>query len=281
MNARKLCLALIVLALAACDNLAPTVQPTRTVSAPTLAASPVVRPYLPPLEPTGLSYIGISEPTAASLPRDSELPPLPEGTIMPGESRQPISLTSPDGALLHGDLYSAVVLERPPGILMLAPDRSAWLDLPLRLQARGFTVLALNTRGGGQSNLATGDFGAMLSALAEIVDPGRIGVIAAEAGADEALGGCAAEPLCDVLAVISPLDATLSGSAIVRYNPRPLFIAAGTGDAAFGIAQSLNNAARGDVRFEQIESSARGAALLLAQPALGDALIAWMEAQFP
>ena len=81
--------------------------------------------------------------------------------------------------------------------------------------------------------------------------------------------------------VLSPLDQTLTSSAILRYNPRPLFIAAGTGDPTFSVAQSLNNAARGSIRFEEIDSAARGAALLQAQPALTDALIEWVEAQFP
>ncbi len=277
---RKL-IVVVVLLLAACDNLMPTVEPTRTLSAPTLAASPVVRPYAQEHEPTALLNAGINDPTAAALPRDSELPPLAEGTIIPGESRQPISVTAPDGTALDGDLYTAAVLERPPGILMLAPDRTAWLDLPLRLQARGFTVLAISSRGAGQSNLATGDFAAMINALSQLVDPGRLAVIGADAGADEALAGCANEQLCDALAVLSPLDQTLISSAILRYNPRPLFIAAGTGDPTFSVAQSLNNAARGSIRFEQIDSAARGAALLQAQPALTDALIEWVEAQFP
>ncbi|MBK8030297.1 MAG: hypothetical protein IPK17_12505 [Chloroflexi bacterium] len=277
---RKLML-IAALLLAACDNLTPTLEPTRTLSAPTLASSPVVRPFAPEREPTALLNAGVNDPTAAALPRDSELPPLPEGTIAPGESRQPITVTAPDGTVLEGDLYSAAVLERPPGILMLAPERSAWLDLPLRLQAQGFTVLAINSRGAGQSNLATGDFAAMLNALSQLVDPGRLAVIGADSGADEGLAGCATDDLCDALAVLSPLDQTLTSSAILRYNPRPLFIAAGTGDAAFSVAQNLNAAARGTVQFQQIESAARGAALLQAQPALGDALIDWVQAQFP
>lgn len=274
-------ISLAALLLAACDNLSPSIQPTRTLSAPTLAASPVVRPYAQEQEPTALVNAGVNDPTAAALPRDSDLPPLLEGTMIPGESRQPISVTAPDGAILAGDLYAAPTVARPPGVLMLAPDRAAWLDLPLRLQAQGFTVLAVNNRGGGNSNLATGDFGALLNALSQVVDPGRLAVVGAESGADEALAGCAAEQLCDALAVFSPLDATLISSAILRYNPRPLFIAAGTGDGAFGVAQTLNSMARGALRFEAIESAARGAGLILAQPALGDALIAWLETQFP
>jgi len=277
---RRFIFVLLIL-LAACDNIAPTADaPTRT-PAPSLEASPVVRPYAQEREPTAFINAGVNDPTAASLPRDSELPPLPEGTIIPGESRQPISVTAPDGTVMQGDLYTAAVVERPPGILMLAPDRTAWLDLPLRLQARGFTVLAMNGRGDGRSNLATGDFGSMLEALSQLVDPGRIAVIGAEQSADESLGGCAAEQLCDALVLISPLDQTLSSSAILRYNPRPLFVAAGTGDSAFSVAQTLSNNARGELQFDWIESSSRGAALLLVRPALGDSIIEWVEAQFP
>jgi hypothetical protein len=72
----------------------------------------------------------------------------------------------------------------------------------------------------------------------------------------------------------------LSSSAILRFNPRPLFIAAGTGDSAFGVAQNLDAMARGAHQFEQIDAAARGAALIMAQPSLGDALIDWLAEVF-
>jgi hypothetical protein len=39
---------------AACDNIAPTLTPTRPISAPTLQASPTVLPFMPSDEPTRL-----------------------------------------------------------------------------------------------------------------------------------------------------------------------------------------------------------------------------------
>ena len=45
---------LTICCFAACDNIAPTLTPTRPLSAPTLEASPTVLPLLPAHEPTQL-----------------------------------------------------------------------------------------------------------------------------------------------------------------------------------------------------------------------------------
>lgn len=278
----RLLIFLCLILIAACDNVAPTPTPTRALSAPTLEASPVLRPLAQEHEPTQFLSAGQNDPTAAALPRDSELPPLPVGTLVPGESRQPINVTAPDGSILTGDLYPTAPDARVPGILMLAPDRSAWLDLPLRLQAEGYTVLSMNAREVGNSTAATGDFSAMIEALSEVssVDPGRIAVIGAESGADEALAGCAAQLLCDILVLFSPLDSALASDAILRYNPRPLFITAAQDDANFIVADRLRGSAQGTIGFEPIEGQGRGASLLQAQPALADSVIAWLQEQF-
>jgi hypothetical protein len=272
---------LLTIILAACDNAAPTLTPTRVLSAPTLEASATVLPLMQEREPTLSVNAGQNDPTAAALPRDSELPPL-ESTLVPGETRQSIAITAPDGTQMQGDLYASATGERSPAILMLAPDRGAWLDLPLRLQARGFSVIAMNATA-GSSNLPTGEFGAMLQALSQLssVDPGRIAVVGAEGGADAALTGCAADLLCDALVLLSPTDAVGAENAMLRYNPRPIFLAAGEGDPGLSVIARLRDAARGTVGYETVAGSARGTGLITAQPALGDAIIDWLEAQLP
>lgn len=273
-------LCLLVL-LAACDNAVPTPTPTREISAPTLQASPTVLPLMQAQEPTQLLFSGQNDPTAAALPRDSELPPLDAGTRVPGESRQPIQVTAPDGVQLIGDLYASPVQPAPPGILLLAPETTGWLDLPLRLQNQGYSVLVMPLRPGLVINSAAGlgDFSAMIQALGQVSDPGHLGVIGAEAGADLALTGCAVEPLCNALGLFSPTDEELAQLAITRYNPRPIFLAVGQADSSFGIVEYLRGAARGEIGYHPVEGAVRGAALLQARPALTDDLIEWLALQ--
>ncbi len=279
---RQLFAVLCLFAFAACDNIAPTLTPTRPISAPTLQASPTILPFVPAQEPTQLEYVGQNDPTAASLPRDSELPPLAAGTLAPGETRQSIQVTAPDGTQLSGDLYLSPTQDPSPGILMLAADQdaSAWVDLPLRLQNQGYSVLVMPLRPNSAANSTTslGDFEAMIQALGQLGDPGHMAVVGAEAGADVALAGCAVEPLCDALVLLTPTDLDIAQNTIIRYNPRPIFLAVGQNDAAnFGVVEYLRGSARGESGYDAVaDSSARGTALLQADPPLTDRLIEWL-----
>lgn len=205
------------------------------------------------------------------------MPPLAVGTQEIGNPRQPVQVTAGDGTQMNGDLYMAFSDTPAPGILMLAPERSAWVDLPLRLQAAGFTVMAMDLR----PNAAVGDVDGMLRALTqmETVDAGHMGVIGAEAGADLALVACAQGSPCDALVMLSPAQETTVTGAILQYNPRPLFMSAGQDDAAFAITELLRASVRGTLGYEPIPGSARGAALLQSNPPLGDHIIEWLVEQ--
>jgi hypothetical protein len=267
---------------AACDNIAPTLTPTRPISAPTLQASPTVLPFVPSDEPTRLLYVGQNDPTAAALPRDSELPPLAAGTVVPGETHQPIVVTAPDGVQLSGDLYISPTQDLSPGILMLSADNSAWLDLPLRLQRQGYTVLAMPLRPDTTANSASalGDFEAMIMALAQVADPGHLAVVGAETGADMALAGCAVELLCDALVLLTPTDLDIAQNTIIRYNPRPIYLSVARNDGVnFGIVEYLRGSARGEIGYDLVDGQARGAALLQTDPPLTDRLIEWLGTQ--
>lgn len=279
---RKLLAVLLLLAFAACDNIAPTPTPTRPLSAPTLEASPTILPLMQAQEPTQLLYAGQNDPTAAALPRDSELPPLAAGTIVPGQTRQPIQVTAPDGTQLSGDLYVSPTQTLSPGILMLAADNAAWLDLPLQLQNKGYVVLVMPLRPNtvASSETARGDFEAGIQALAQVADPGHLAVIGAETGADVALAGCSTEDLCKALALITPTDQQIAQLSITGYNPRPLFLAVSqTDSASFGIVENLRSLARGEVGYEASDAQGRGTGLLQARPAITDQIIEWLGAQ--
>ncbi|MDX2161861.1 MAG: hypothetical protein SF162_11095 [bacterium] len=256
-----------LVALAACDGEVPTPIPTRTLSGPTLGATEIFRPDFPTPEPFNP---GMSSATAMGLPRDSELPPL---VLESGSSVQTIQLTAGDGTLLNGDLYINPGGERVPGVLLIAPSRAAWGDLPLRLTGRGYTVLSMDLRPGAP----LGDAITMLAAMANTpgVDPARIGVVGAEVGADLALVACAGDPLCDGLALITPTDA-LGVNFMSAFLPRPLWIAAAESDAGYAVAVTLEGAAPNQIDLFTAPGDQRGAALAAAEPAAADALIAFL-----
>jgi len=229
-------------------------------------------------EPTRLSNIGQNNATAAALPSGGELPPLAVGT-QSDEARQSVIVTAADGANLVGELYANPAGARGTGILFIAPDRGGWLDLPLRLQADGYTILSMDLRATMDTAVLPGDFEAMIGALAlaGTVDPGRIIVVGAEGGADMGLIGCGVNALCDALAMFSPVDESIMDSATLRYNPRPVFLAVGREDAAFAVGEAVRASARGTMTYEAIPGAGRGTGLLVAQPSLTDRLREWLD----
>lgn len=271
----RLAFCLLIL-LAGCEALAlqptPTLTPTRLMSAPTLEASPVVRGEVPTLPAQG--FIGQNNPTAAAAVSGGDLPPIAIGTGEPGAVSQPIQLPASDGLMLTGTLYSSGAA-RVPGVLLLAPDSAAWLDLPLRIQAAGFTVLTMNAG----SIRSLDDFSVVLRMLSDVgtVDPGGIGVVGAEDGANAALIGCAADRLCDAAALISPTQSL--ALPMQQFNPRAVFLAAGEADAlANPIINELMQSAQA-AALHSGQGAERGAALIGANPDIGDRLIEWLRDQ--
>ncbi|NDJ61735.1 MAG: hypothetical protein GYB67_11455 [Chloroflexi bacterium] len=263
--------------IAGCDNVPPTPTPTRVLSAPTLAPSPVFRPPLTVSPPPGARG-GQNDPTAAAAANEGGLPPIALGPEYSDENRQAIQVTGSDGAQISGDLYPGPNDVRGPGLLLLAVDRVGWLDLPGRLQAAGFTVMTMSIR----PNAPVGDFTAMIQALGQVgaVDPGRIGVIGVENGADLALQGCAVDPICDAAVLISPLTEGALIAALPGYNPRPLFLAAARDDqASFTVASAVQASATGPLAFESLGGVARGPVLLQSNPQLQTNIIAWLSDQ--
>lgn len=262
--------------LAACDNPPVELTPSYALSAPTLEPTQEFFPEVQTSEPTRRLFLGQNDPTAAAMPSGGELPPLAVGTSETGSARQAIQVTATDGTQMNGDLYLASG-DSAPGVLMLAPDRTAWLDLPLRLQQQGFTVLAMDLRTGATAD----DVDVLLRALTQMdtVNAGHMGLIGAEAAADLMMVACAQGSPCDALVMLSPADNATVSSAILQYNPRPLFMSAGESDAAFAITEMLRASIRGTLAYEAVPGTSRGAALLQAEPSLGDSIIEWLNTQ--
>jgi hypothetical protein len=215
----------------------------------------------------------MSDPTAAAQPRDGVLPPRALGES--DSARQEIEITAADGALLVGDLYQQGA-ERLPGVLLLGPDRLSWGSFPAELHAAGFTVLVMPVR---DATLVS-DAEVMIETLVSgTADPARIGAVGAAEGADLVLQACADLPVCDAVALLSPLAELTLLDALLRYNPRSVFLSASQNDEqAFSTARALHEAAVGEKEFQFFENAGRGTAMLSAQPDLGALMIEWLQA---
>lgn len=268
---RSFLLLLIVFVLAACDSPLPTPIPTRALSAPTLAPSPEVLPLIPEFDPAQSGGLGQSDPTAAALPSGAELPPLLVGTRDLASAFQTVQVTIASG-ILEGDLYTPATDLRVPGVILLASDRAAWLDFPLRLRDAGFTVLSMSFNTGDPSAFAS-----LIQTLIQVgtVDPTRVAVFAADSVSRAALDGCAAEPLCDAAALLNPQD--VSTDAVLRFNPRPLLIAAPANDTA--AAEALRPAVSGDAFFLYVPGAfSGGQSLTPGTP--GAQMIEWLRGRW-
>lgn len=264
---RYFLLFLTLFTLAACDSPLPTPIPTRALSAPTLAPSPEILPLIPEVDPAQTGGLGQSDPTAAALPAGAELPPLPVGTRDLASAFQTVQVTIASG-ILEGDLYTPSADLRVPGVILLAADRAAWLDFPLRLRDAGLTVLSITYNTGDPSAFAS-----LVQTLIQVgtVDPTRIAVVAADSASRAALDGCGADALCDAAALLNPQEVTTD--VVLRFNPRPLLIAAPASDTA--AAEALRPAVSGDAFFLYIPGSfSGGQALALGTP--GAQMIEWL-----
>ncbi len=267
--------------LGACAS-APAVTPTatRALTGPTLEPSPNPFAAGPPTEaqPYTLDE-GQFDPTVAAAPAQGALPPIaasPGGSSGGGQSVQFPAL---DGTPLEADLY-AQGEARVPGLLLVSQSRTDWGLLPVQLQAAGYTVLVLGLRSGAPSQ----DVVAGLDALGEVgtVDPARVGIIGAGAGADPALLACAQLALCDGAALLSPQNRSTLLNVLPDYGARPLLVAVSSSDAAaLETARDLVAFAGDAAQLAQYENAGSGAQIALNRPDFVDTLLAWLAALLP
>ena len=122
----------------------------------------------------------------------------------------------------------------------------------------------------------------MLRALSEMgtVDPARIAVIGATLGADVGLVGCSLNELCDTIVLLSPQSRDTLLNVMITYNPRPLMLTASREDTSYGVAQAIQNVARGEVLLQGYDNAGRGTELLSNEPNLTDTIITWLNRVF-
>ena len=275
----KACTLLLLLLAAGCGS-APQPTPTRALSGPTLAPTGEVIPALPSEVPGNfLDGAGASDPTAAALPNDLELPPLAVTGAVGETQTVQISLS---GQTVMADLYENVV-GRSPGVILLAESREVWGAFPRQLEQSGYVVLAVDVPPGTSStnlNEIMGSFSEIALGADRHLDPARIAVMGEQSGADAALRGCAVDLRCDALVMLSPLSGEQASTRVQAYGDRPLFVAASQGaPVSYTLAQSYANRPIGETLFQPFASAGNGAQMLNNQPTLAPQIIGWLGQQ--
>jgi len=176
--------------------------------------------------------------------------------VEPAPAAQNVTINSPDGVVLVGT-YLAASKPNSPALLLLhqwQSDRHSYDDFAKEMQSDGFSVLAIDGRGFGESTKKAdgtavaagraeadvkamlGDVGAAYNFLAKQnnVDPARIGIVGASYGSSLALLYAADEPKVAVVALLSPgvnyFGNMPTEPAIIRIKDKPVFMTAAEDD---------------------------------------------------
>ena len=232
-----LCLTLVI---AACDVInppAPTLTPTLSFSAPTIAPSPTVFIQDSDALFGNQDAVGQNDLTAASLPSDGDLPPLVVTALAGGGGS--VQLVLDDGFVLSGNLLQQGT-DRLPGLLLVSGGIDAWGDIATTLHDDGYTVLVTDSAEGRPQ---VSDMRTLLVGLSELgtVDPSRMVVFGIGEGGDIAYAGCAINLICDATLIVNPTGSAALTESIATYAERPLFVIAPTqGEALLPLLSATN-----------------------------------------
>jgi dienelactone hydrolase len=214
----------------------------------------------------------------------------PEIATQHKESRT-VSINSPDGVKLAGTLWESSSA-KSPSVLMLhqwQSDRHSYVDVAEKLSAKGFSVLAIDGRGFGDSiikadgNPVTADRSesAVRSMIDDVdaafdflskqtnVDPARVGIVGASYGSSLAIMYAADHPKVSAVAMLSPglnyFGNMQTEPAVRKYGDRPLLMAAASddpdsADAVSMLGKALTNNRK--VKAIVLPSGGHGTALL-------------------
>lgn len=216
-----------------------------------------------------------------------------------------VEFSTADGFKLVGKLRRASG-ERPPGLILihtLGTDKSRWAHFMQRARQAGYTSLAYDIRGHGESRQQNGetvsfrsfnenDWKAALSDIAAAketllsagVDPENIAIVGASIGANLALTFAKGDPQIQAVVLVSPGE-TYRGveilSVMEHFHKRPVLILATEGDtysAASGTR--LQELAPGFSELRMHPGSAHGTDLLDAHPGAAGQILFWLQAIF-
>jgi alpha-beta hydrolase superfamily lysophospholipase len=209
----------------------------------------------------------------------------------PASSRA-VQLRASDGVALAATVYDAPSVRAPAVVLvhMLTRTKEDWRPFAERLQAAGFTAVAMDLRGHGRSEGAAAPAPAMaLDVLAALTwlagrpdgSPGAVGIVGASLGASLALLAAADTPAVRAVAMLSPASdyrGIRIDAAARRYGTRPLLLVASSEDPY--ALRTLHALAGKDqpAREQRVTAvGAHGSQLLERDADLAAALVDWLR----
>jgi len=222
----------------------------------------------------------------------------PNGTFtetVTGTTRtEVIHLTTADGVKLSGTVYHPDASNiQPNSILLLHEayrDSQVWDQFARAAQERGYTVLALDLRGHGQSAgeisytpALDNDVEAALSWLRSTpaIENNQTSIIGASIGASLALRAGVRHPEIKSVILLSPgiqLWELGIADAVIDYGNRPLLLVAAEDDRyPFSSVNQLYNPANDNHQVEIYPGAEHGTALLERHPELTPLLLDWIR----
>ncbi len=206
-----------------------------------------------------------------------------------------VTLKTSDEITIAGTYYKASE-EHAPGIIllhMLSRSRGDWAEFARTLQAFGYTVLAIDLRGHGDSSLdwekfSDADFNSMVldvaAAKAFLVGEGVSGsdivIIGGSIGANVALKYAAGDKDVKGIVLLSPgLDykGVKTEEVMAAYGGRPVLIVASMADSYTAeSSQKLHSLARGESELKMYPAGAHGTWIIQSQNA-GGMILDWLR----
>lgn len=214
---------------------------------------------------------------------------LPLAAPAAARAAEAVQLRTADGVAIAGTWHE---VPGPAPAVVLVPmytrTRDDWRGFAERLQASGFSTLAIDLRGhGGSGGVSTPapamalDVRAAIDFLAARASVRAIGVVGASLGASVALLAAADAPLVHGVAMISPATdyrGVRLDAAVKKYATRPLFLVASTEDplAARTVRGLVADAAPGrEQRLSLV--AAHGTLILERDPDVAAAVVDWLR----
>jgi hypothetical protein len=195
------------------------------------------------------------------------------------------------GVILVGTFYRPAQPPEPwPLVILLhsaSGNRGTWQDFPLRLNERGFAVFAFDRRGYGDSTPGRDRLKMiddMFPLLRYIVsrpeiDPERIVLVGASAGADISLVTLAFEPWLKAAVLLSPgIPPDLVGDVFARLGERPVLVVASEQDPlSIDSARTYPGFAPDYVTLVTYPDAGHGTHMLRKEKTLTATLLDWLE----
>ena len=281
-----LCLASLLVGCDPDGSVLATLTPTVSV-----LPSVTVAPVAPTANNIDSSNVGVDSFTRAAPPvvggsNGGTVTPTPA----PTEASLAMSFITADSLSIAATYY--VGPTRPSPVILLlhmnGSNKESWRLFATQLQTSGYSVLAIDLRGHGETggkadwNKAPADIVEVLNQLHNLpgIDPARISVIGADIGANLAIRACADWQACKSVVMISPAVNYLGVAALdplSRYGAKPVLIVASRDDKPSGTDSStLDKAAKGNHTLQLYPGANHGIGLLSAQPDLPALIVQWL-----